>query len=99
MAAGRVVIASGVGGLAEVIVDGENGLLFGQGDHRTLKEKLSLVLSDNRLRLELGENAQRFAAAFEWSRIGPRYSRIIQNALKKNDAIGNKGIQAAGIER
>jgi glycosyltransferase involved in cell wall biosynthesis len=99
MAAGRAVIASRVGGLAEVIDDGENGLLFEQGDHLMLKEKLALVLSDDRLRLELAENAQRFAAAFEWSRIGSRYSRIIKNAVKDNDVIGNKGIQTAGIDR
>ena len=99
MSAGRAVIASRVGGLAEVIDDGENGLLFEQGDDRMLKEKLSLVLSDDRLRLELAENAQRFAAAFDWSRIGARYSRIIRNAVKENDAIGNKGIQTAGTER
>jgi glycosyltransferase involved in cell wall biosynthesis len=98
MAAGRAVIASRVGGLAEVIVDGENGLLFEQGDARMLKEKLSLVLSDGRLRLELAENAQRFTEAFEWSRIGSRYSRIIKNAVKENDAIGNKGIQPSGID-
>ena len=98
MAAGRAVIASRVGGLAEIIDDGENGLLFEQGDHRMLNEKLSLVLGDDRLRLELADNAQRFAASFEWSRIGSRYSRIIQTVVNENDAIGNKAVQPSGID-
>ena len=98
MAAGRVVIASMVGGLAEVIVDGENGLLFEQGDDLMLKEKLSLVLSDDSLRSKIAENARRSAAAYDWARIGSRYSAIIQSALRKNDVIGRR-IEARSINR
>ena len=98
MAAGRVVIASMVGGLAEVIVDGENGLLFEQGDDLMLKEKLMLVLSDDSLRSKIAENARRSAAAYDWARIGSRYSAIIQSALRKNDAIGRR-IEARSINR
>jgi glycosyltransferase involved in cell wall biosynthesis len=97
MAAGRVVIASRVGGLAEAIVDGENGLLFEQGDDRMLKEKLSLVLSDDSLRRRIAENARRSAAAYDWALIGLRYSRIIKSALRKNDAIGNRRVKASSI--
>jgi glycosyltransferase involved in cell wall biosynthesis len=98
MAAGRVVIASMVGGLAEVIVDGENGLLFEQGDDLMLKEKLSLVLSDDDLRRKIADNARCAAAAYDWARIGPRYSAIIKSALGKNDAIGTR-IEARSINR
>ena len=98
MAAGRVVIASRVGGLAEVISDGENGLLFEQGDDLMLKEKLSLVLSDDSLRRKIGKNAHRAAAAYDWTRIGSRYSAIIKSALRKNDAIGRR-IEARSINR
>ena len=98
MAAGRVVIASMVGGLAEVIVDGENGLLFEQGDDLMLKEKLSLVLSDDSLRTKIADNARRSAAAYDWARIGSRYSAIIKSALGKNDAIGRR-IEAHIINR
>ena len=97
MAAGRVVVASRVGGLAEAIVDGENGLLFEQGDDRMLEEKLSLVLSNDSLRRKIEENARRSAAAYDWARIGLRYSRIIKSALRKNDAIGNRRIEASSI--
>jgi glycosyltransferase involved in cell wall biosynthesis len=97
MAAGRVVIASRVGGLAEAIVDGENGLLFEQGDDRMLKEKLSLVLSDDSLRRTIEENARRSAAAYDWARVGLRHNRIIKSALRKNDAIGNRRVEASNI--
>ncbi|HLF83179.1 MAG TPA: glycosyltransferase family 4 protein [Blastocatellia bacterium] len=97
MAAGRAVVASRVGGLAEVIVDGENGLLFERGDDQMLKEKLSLVLSDDSLRRKIAGNARRSAAAYDWARIGLRYSRIIKSALRKNDAVGNRRGEASSI--
>lgn len=89
MAAGRAVIASRVGGLAEVIVDGKNGLLFDPEDHRLLKEKLVLVLKDESLRLKLGDNARRSCSGYDWASIGPRYGQVINNALRENDVTEN----------
>jgi glycosyltransferase involved in cell wall biosynthesis len=97
MAAGRVVIASRVGGLAEVIVDGENGLLFEQSDHRMLREKLCLALTDDTRRQKISENAHRSAAAYDWTRIGSRYSEVLKEALRENDAIGSRRIEAGSI--
>ncbi len=93
MAAGRVVIASRVGGLAEAIVDGENGLLFEQGDDRMLREELSIVLGSDILKRKIAENARRSSAAYDWALIGSRYCRVINSALRKNDAIGNRRVE------
>lgn len=97
MAAGRVVIGSRVGGLAEVITDGENGLLFEQNDHQMLKSKLMLALSDDRLRQKISENAQDAAAAYDWKRIGLRFTDVMKGSLRKNDEIGNRGIESGRI--
>jgi glycosyltransferase involved in cell wall biosynthesis len=94
MAAGRVVIASRVGGLAETIDDGENGVLFDQNDHCMLKEKLLHILSDDRLRRKIALNARRSAAAYDWTRIGAQYSAIIKSALRTDDATCNRRIEA-----
>jgi glycosyltransferase involved in cell wall biosynthesis len=97
MSAGRVVIASRVGGLAEAIVDGENGLLFDPEDHRLLQEKLVQIMGDDSLRRKLGENARRSADAFDWARIGSQYRRIIDSALRKN--VANARVEASSISR
>ncbi len=97
MAAGRLVIASRVGGLAELISDGETGLLFEQGDHRMLREKLMLALSDDSLRQRIAGNARRSAEAYDWSRVGLRFSEILGSALRKRDGIGNRRIESGGI--
>ena len=99
MAAGRVVIASRVGGLAEVISDGENGLLFEQGDHQMLKEKLMTALNDDRLRERISVNAQHAAATYDWTRIGLRFADVLRGSLRKNDGIGNRRIESGCTHR
>jgi glycosyltransferase involved in cell wall biosynthesis len=86
MAAGLPVIASSVGGLAEVIVDGHNGLLFESANHLMLAEKLHLVFGDARLRRELSRNARLTASDYLWPRTGARFSEIIKGTLE-NDSI------------
>ena len=86
MAAGLPVVASSVGGLAEVIVDGHNGLLFEPENHVMLAEKLKLVSSDAQLRRKLSRNARLTACDYSWSRIGARFSQIIKGTLE-NDSI------------
>ena len=97
LAAGCVLVASRVGGLADVIVDGENGLLFEPGNHRMLREKLMRALEDETLRQTLSENARRTAAAYDWSRIGTRFSIIIRSSLNTHGEPYNKRIESGNI--
>jgi glycosyltransferase involved in cell wall biosynthesis len=54
MAAGRPVVASRVGGLAEVVVDGETGLLVAPGDAAGLAAALARMAADPALRARCG---------------------------------------------
>src|SRR4030095_5681325 len=54
MAAGRAVLASRVGGMAEIIEDGVTGLLVAPGDREGLTEALRRLLADAALRARLG---------------------------------------------
>jgi glycosyltransferase involved in cell wall biosynthesis len=58
MASATPVIASRIGGLAEVVVDGETGFLVEPGDLAGLQDRLRLVLSDRGLAARLGANAR-----------------------------------------
>jgi glycosyltransferase involved in cell wall biosynthesis len=61
MMRGTAVIASRAGGLAEIIVDGETGLLTPTGDVKALASSLLRVLSNRDLAEQLGQNARRHA--------------------------------------
>jgi glycosyltransferase involved in cell wall biosynthesis len=61
MACGCCVVGSNVGGVPELIQDGENGLLFRSGDVNDLVAKLTGVIQSRELRDRLGSNAARTA--------------------------------------
>jgi glycosyltransferase involved in cell wall biosynthesis len=58
MASGTPVVASRIGGLAEVVVDGETGYLVPPGDTEALGDRLARLLSDRHLAARLGANAR-----------------------------------------
>ena len=62
MAAGRPVAASALGGAAEIISDGVDGLLTPAGDAAALAAALNRLLADPLERQRLGEAAQRTVA-------------------------------------
>ena len=68
MAAGRAVIASRVGQVAEVIEDGVTGLLFEPGNRADLLNCLWRMRCDPSARLELGRNASVASCVRTWSR-------------------------------
>ena len=64
MACGVPVVASRVGGLPEIIVDGKSGLLVTPGDAGELARALQTLLSDEPLRRRLAAGARRRAEQF-----------------------------------
>ena len=58
MAYGRPVVASAVGGLTDLVVDGETGILVPPGDVRALRAALERLLADEALRARLGAAAR-----------------------------------------
>ena len=97
MAAGKTVVASRVGGLAEIIVDGQNGLLFEQGDHHELGGILLSLLGNPDLRKKLGQKARTSVEQNVWPRIGRRYSAIINDALREHEFTGNRRVEASSL--
>ena len=63
MAHGRPVVASAVGGLSDLVVDGETGLLVPPGDVAALRSALERLLGDPELRERLGRAARERARA------------------------------------
>jgi glycosyltransferase involved in cell wall biosynthesis len=58
MASATPVVASRIGGVPEVVVDGETGFLADPGDVDALHDRIALLLSNQRLARRLGDNAR-----------------------------------------
>lgn len=82
LACGVPVIASAVGGLKEIIVDGQCGLLVPPGDTAALARALRLLLTDESLRLRLGAGARLRAQQFSPQR---RSHALLALLLERTD--------------
>jgi glycosyltransferase involved in cell wall biosynthesis len=70
MAHGRPVVASAVGGLLDLVVDGETGLLVPSRDAKALRAALERLLADGELRRRLGAAGRRRAEdLLAWPRV------------------------------
>ena len=64
LASGRAIVASAVGSISEVSVDGETALLVPPGDAKELSAKIIQLLQDDFLREKLGKNAREEAKKY-----------------------------------
>src|SRR5262249_17937450 len=81
MAARKPIVASRVGGLAEIVEDGVSGLLCEPGDASDLARALSVALENRALIDDVVRNAARLVRAYDWSRVGERYRNLIRSAV------------------
>ena len=63
MGAGIPVVASPVGGIPEVVVDGASGFLVGAGDTKSLRRALERLLADRTLARRMGDAARQAVSA------------------------------------
>jgi glycosyltransferase involved in cell wall biosynthesis len=84
MAHGKPVVASAVGGLRDLVVDGETGLLVPPRDPQALRRALERLLADGHLRRRLGAAAQtRARRDFSWERVIDSTLRSYADACRR----------------
>lgn len=80
-ATGIPAAASAVGGVTDVVVDGETGLLVPPGDPQSLAAALARLAADPELRRSMGEAARRrVQERFEWSGCVDRMVAVLEEA-------------------
>jgi glycosyltransferase involved in cell wall biosynthesis len=84
MASGRPVIASGIGGIPDIVVDGETGLLVAPGDPAALRQAIARLLADPELRKRMGQAGARRARDFHASAVVPRIEHIYREMVAKS---------------
>jgi glycosyltransferase involved in cell wall biosynthesis len=82
MAHGRAVVATAVGGLPDMVVDGETGLLVPPGDPAALRAAIDRLLADPELRQRLGTAARlRIEELCGWDRVIDRTLEAYEAAV------------------
>lgn len=95
LAAGRAVIASRIGQVAEIITSGHNGLLVAPGDTGALAAALQRLRSDSTLRDTLGRNAGATSTS-TWSANAARVIQWVEPLVERMGRSG-AGAQERGV--
>ena len=66
MASGLPIVTTNVGGLPEIVINGENGFLVEPKNPEALAEKILFILSDNDLKARISMNNQMKAEIYSW---------------------------------
>jgi glycosyltransferase involved in cell wall biosynthesis len=85
MCMGKPVIASRIGGLVDIVRDGESGLLVTPGDAAALQEAIVSLLDHNERREQMGVMAQRRIAEFQARAVVPRIEDIYHEVMARSD--------------
>ena len=81
MANGTPLVATAVGGLPDVVVDGETGLLVPPRDPAALAEAVEALLRDPERRARMGEAARARLADFTIERAAERFAALYERLL------------------
>jgi 2-deoxystreptamine N-acetyl-D-glucosaminyltransferase/2-deoxystreptamine glucosyltransferase len=85
MAHGRAVVATRVGGLLDLVRDGETGLLVPPRDPAALRAAIDRLLADPALRRRLGAAAREHVAAHcSWERVTAATLAVYERALGRS---------------
>lgn len=82
LALGKPVIASAVGGLPEIISNGENGFLTRPGEAERLAEYILQILKDEDLRNGMSYAARQTAMNYKWSHVTELYVDLFRSIVK-----------------
>jgi len=95
MAHGRPVVASAVGGLLDLVVPGETGILVEPQNVPALRAALDRLLADSRLRRRMGDAGRaRAAERFSWPAVTRRTLDVYARYAGKKSARGGSGSSA-----
>jgi glycosyltransferase involved in cell wall biosynthesis len=81
MAAGKPIIASNVGGIPDLVIQGENGLLVPEKDIKALAEGIEYLLENQRERIEMGEKGRKMATNYGVNSMVEKIDRLYLELL------------------
>jgi glycosyltransferase involved in cell wall biosynthesis len=86
MASGTAVIATRIGGIPDMVIEGETGLLFDAGNIEQLRQCLSTLVSDGDLRRKMGTAGREFLvnSGVSWDATAEDFDAIFSELLNKS---------------
>lgn len=89
MSAGKPVVASSLPGPCDIVEDGVNGFLVPPGNSASLAKAIIKILSDQSLRIRMGNESRRIAKQYDWDIVAEEYVEVIRAAARGIGAVRN----------
>jgi glycosyltransferase involved in cell wall biosynthesis len=90
LAFGLPIAATRAGGIPEVIIDGESGLLADVGNPFALADVICRIIQDEELAARLGDGAKRRANEFSVERMTDRTLEVYERVLEGNGPLSRR---------
>jgi glycosyltransferase involved in cell wall biosynthesis len=84
MAAGKPIVASSVGGIPDLVIQGENGLLVPAADIKALASGIKFLIANPEKRKEMGEKGRKIAIQYGSDSMVQKIDQLYQDLLGKN---------------
>lgn len=92
-AAGKPIVASRIGGLTDVVAEGETGLLVTPGSREELAAAMRQLIGDGELRARMGDTAREWVKQFGPDAVVPRFEDAYELALEARRGKAARGAQ------
>ncbi|MGA2231167.1 MAG: glycosyltransferase family 4 protein [Tepidisphaeraceae bacterium] len=86
MAAGKPVIATNVGGVPELVLHDQTGLLVPPDNAEAMAAAIAALVRDADLRGRFGEAGRRRAVQFSWPALADQYDQVYREAIQRRAA-------------
>ncbi|MBW1857154.1 MAG: glycosyltransferase family 4 protein [Deltaproteobacteria bacterium] len=83
MTLGKPIVASNIGGIPDLIIQGENGLLVPVADAKALASGIEFLLKNPKKRKEMGEKGKKIAASYSLDSMMQKIDQLYLEVLKK----------------
>lgn len=83
IAIGKPIIGANIGGIPELVIDGENGLLFESGNVEDLSEKINLLFKDKKLYEKFCARSKELSKQYDKEKYYNELMKIYNSILKK----------------
>ncbi len=80
MVCGLCIVSTNVGGVPDLVDDGQNGLLVPPADSAAMAAGVLRILDDPTLAARLSGNARLKAELFDWSALLPQWEQLLRRA-------------------
>jgi len=85
-ALGLPVVATAVGGIPDLLTDGETGLLVPDDDDKMMVEAIKRLLNDSELAGRLSANGRHLAERSAWGQVRPRWEQLYADLMARRSS-------------